>query len=289
MQNIYKTLTVLEIIQKTTEYFNQRNIFNARLNAEHLLSYVLGLNRVQLYLQFERILTIDEIEQYRLLVKRRGNHEPLQYIIGRTEFMSLPFNVSSDVFIPRPETEILVERVLDLKKQLSTQEISIWDIGTGSGCIAISIAKYWKDSKVIASDVSYPALECAKENAQINQISGQIEFIQHDILNNNLFMNRCDVIVSNPPYIQKEELETLDQEIRTYEPEISLTDYGDGTIFYQKILSLIEEGLDCKFIVLELSGTQSERIIHLTKKFNFTKINIHPDLNQISRVLEIKV
>jgi len=102
-------------------------------------------------------------------------------------------------------------------------------------------------------------------------------------------IDNCDIIVSNPPYIQKEELETLDQEIRTYEPENSLTDYGDGTVFYEKILSLTEEGLNCKFIFLELSGTQSERIINLTNRFSFTKINIYPDLNKINRVLEIKI
>ena len=289
MQNKNNKFTILEIIKKTTEYLSQKNIVNARLNAESLLSYILKINRVQLYLQFDRILTVNEIELCRELVKRRGEHEPLQYIIGETEFMSLPFRVSSDVFIPRPETEILVEKVLALKNQLPSKGITVWDIGTGSGCIAISIAKYWINCKVIASDISYQALKCAKENAQINQISGQIEFIQHDLLYHNLLMNKCDIIVSNPPYIQKKELATLDQEIRNYEPEIALTDYNDGTIFYQRILSFIEEGLDCKFILLELSGTQPERILNLTKRYKFNKINIYPDLNNISRVLAIEI
>jgi release factor glutamine methyltransferase len=289
MQNTDKKLTILEIIKKTTEYLSQRNINNARLNAEFLLSYLLKIDRVQLYLQFERMLTFNEIESYRQLVKRRGYHEPLQYIIGETEFMSLPFKISSSVFIPRPETEILVEKVLALKNQLPTGNTVLWDIGTGSGCIAISIGKFWMGSQVIASDISYPALSCAKENAQLNQVSGQIEFIQHDILHNHILIKECDIIVSNPPYIQKQEFVTLDQEVRNYEPEIALTDSGDGTIFYQRILSLLEEGLECKFILLELSGTQSERIINLTNRFHFNKITIYPDLNKISRVLEIEI
>ena len=289
MQNKDRKLTILEVIKKTTEYLNQKNIINARLNAESLLSHVLKINRVQLYLQFEKVLTINEIEQYRQLVKRRGEREPLQYITGETEFMSLPFRISSQVFIPRPETEILVERVLALKDQYQPEKVIIWDIGTGSGCIAISIAKYWMGCQIIASDISYPALQCAKENAQVNQLPGQIEFVQHDILHDQLFINKCDVIVSNPPYIKKEELLTLDREIYGWEPEIALTDYNDGTVFYQKIFSLIEGGLDCKHILLELSGTQPERIIDLAKRYVFNHIKVYPDLNKISRVLEIEI
>jgi release factor glutamine methyltransferase len=289
MHNKNRKFTILEIIKKTTEYLNQKNIVNARLNAESLLSYVLKISRVQLYLQFERVLTIDEIEDYRRLVKRRGEHEPLQYITGETEFMSLPFRISSQVFIPRPETEILVERVLAFKNQFQPEKVIIWDIGTGSGCIAVSIAKYWMDGQIIASDISYPALQCAKENARINKTADQIEFIQHDILHDHLFINKCDMIVSNPPYIQKEELVTLDREICGYEPEIALTDYSDGTVFYQKIFSLLEEGLDCKYILLELSGSQPERIIELTKRYSFNNVKIYPDLNGISRALEIEI
>ena len=135
-------LTILEILTKTTNFFKQKNIENPRLNAERLLSALLKIDRVQLYLQYDRLMSEHETKLFRNYVKRRGQYEPMQYIIGETEFMGLNFKVTSEVLIPRPETEVLIEKILSLRKSHSFRSPTIWDIGTGSGCIAVSVAHF---------------------------------------------------------------------------------------------------------------------------------------------------
>jgi len=259
------------------------------LNAERLLSHVLNIDRVNLYLQFERLLTNDETHLYRSLVKRRSENEPLQYIIGQTEFMGLPFNVNQHVLIPRPETELLVETVLDLKKELSQNQVNIWDIGTGSGCIGISLAHLWPDSRVIATDNSDSALEIAKTNAQLNEVEN-ISFKKHDILL-EIPANESDIniVVSNPPYISQIESESLAKEIADYEPISALTDFRDGLEFYRRILTLIDNVNGCKFVIIEMSGTQTDNILSLVKSYNYSNTEIINDLNQIPRILKISL
>ena len=221
------TWTVLNILKTTTGYFEKHLIENPRLNAERLLAYVLNLERLQLYLQFERILSESELRSYRSLVKQRAQHKPLQYIIGMTEFMGIAFKVTSDVFIPRPETEILIEKTLLLKDTFSHKNACIWDIGTGSGCIAVSLAYYWPNCKIIATDVSSQVLALAEENAKLNGVNDRILFIQHNILKDRPLKNKSvDIIISNPPYISKHELKKLDQEITKYEVQEGDTIFG---------------------------------------------------------------
>jgi release factor glutamine methyltransferase len=284
------TWTVLAILRTTTEYFKNQHIENPRLNAEKLLSFILNLERIQLYLQYERILTPIEIKKYRFLVQQRAKHTPLQYLIGMAEFMGLPFKVSPDVLIPRPETETLVERTLLLKEKFSQNEVCIWDIGTGSGNIAVSLAHYWQRSNIIATDISAPSLILAKENAQKNGTLNNISFMQHDILRDAPPINKkIDIIVSNPPYVSNTEFVKLDDEIREFEPKIALTDFEDGLVFYHKILSLIRKGVHCKFILLELSGTMTTEIRKIASQNNYDKVVIYNDLNNIPRVIEITV
>ena len=229
--------TILAILRTTTEYFKNKHIKNPRLNAEKLLSFILNLERIQLYLQYERILTPIEIKKYRLLVQQRAKHTPLQYLIGMTEFMGIPFKVSPDVLIPRPETEILVEKTLLLKDEFLQNDVCIWDIGTGSGNIAVSLAHFWQTSKIIATDISPLSLTIAKENAKKNGTLNNIRFMQHDILKDGPLKNKkIDIIVSNPPYVSNTEFAKLDAEIREFEPKIALTDFEDGLVFYHKIL-----------------------------------------------------
>ena len=208
-----QTWTILELLKVTTQFLSEKSIENPRLNAEHLLSHLLSLKRVDLYLQFERILTTAEVNQYRELIRRRAQYEPLQYIIGKTEFMGLCFEVSPDVLIPRPETELLVEEVLKLSVDL--QAPTILDIGTGSGCIAISLAQLWPGSRIIATDVSEAALHMARNNAGVNNVAERIRFLLHDILNETLPVDSFDIIVSNPPYIAADEMEGLEPEGET--------------------------------------------------------------------------
>jgi release factor glutamine methyltransferase len=289
MSTAQKILTILELINKTSSYFKQKNISNSRLNAEQLLARVLNIDRIQLYLQFDRLLSTEEMEKFRDYVRRRAGQEPLQYIIGGTEFMGLEFKLSPSVLVPRPETELLVERTLILKNEIETVNPKIWDIGTGSGCIAISIAHLWPECTLIASDISADALAQAKENASLNKVNKSIEFIKHNILSDPIDPGmQGDIIVSNPPYISKEEFENLDNEIRFFEPQIALTDNSDGLIFYKRIFSLLENSFKCKFALLELSGINTAQIIALTKKLQFYEVNIFNDLNNIPRVLQIK-
>ncbi len=289
MSTAQKFLTILELINKTSSYFKQKNISNPRLNAEQLLARVLNMDRVQLYLQFDRLLSTGETEKFRDYVRRRAGHEPLQYIIGSTEFMGLEFKLSPSVLVPRPETELLVEKTLLLKNEIEAINPKIWDIGTGSGCIAISIARFWPECALIASDISEDALAQAKENATLNEVSQSIEFIKHNILSDPIDpAMQGDIIVSNPPYISKDEFKNLDNEIRLFEPQIALTDNSDGLIFYKKIFSLLENSFKCKFILIELSGTNTEQITGLTKKLQFCEVDIFYDLNDIPRVLQIK-
>jgi release factor glutamine methyltransferase len=290
MSTTYSPLTILEILDKTSKFFKQKDIENPRLNAERLLAALLEMDRVQLYLQYDRMMSISETELYREYVRRRAGNEPLQYIIGETEFMGLNIKVSPAALIPRPETEILIEKVLLLKKSHQLINPRIWDIGTGSGCIAIALAHYWPECSVIASDVSKQSLDLAKTNASLNKVSEQIEFSVHDILKDPLdSFNPVDIIVSNPPYISLQEYNDLENEIRLFEPKIALTDNSAGLTFYEKIFSLIENGHICKFLLVELSGTHPEKIIELAEKYNFSEIQVFKDLNNISRILQLEI
>jgi release factor glutamine methyltransferase len=285
-----KPLTVLEALQKTKDYFKQKDIVNPRLNAERLLSRVLNVDRVQLYLDFERLLSGEEVQLYREFVRRRGEQEPLQYIIGETEFMGMNFKIRSGSLIPRPETEILVEKTLELKTHIDKDDPVIWDIGTGSGCIAIAIASLWKKSQIIASDVSGTSLELSQENARSNGVVDRIKFVKHNILEDPPGeLLEADLILSNPPYVSRVEFENLEKEIRSYEPRIALTDEEDGLGFYKKIFSLIENGARCKFILLEMSGTQTEEITRIAASLDLKEIRVFEDLNLIPRILRLQV
>lgn len=289
MSTTHTSLTILEIINKTTQFFKQKNIEDPRLNTERLLSALLNIDRVQLYLQYDRLMTRNETEMFRNFVRRRAENEPLQYIIGETEFMGLRFQVNPDVLIPRPETEILIEKILSLRESQSVMNPTVWDIGTGSGCIAVSLAHYWPECNIIASDVSEPSLGVAKENAILNRVEGNINFIQHDILKDPAeLIAQTDIIVSNPPYISLDEYENLGDEIRLFEPKMALTDNSEGLMFYERIFSLIEDGHRCKFILVELSGTQTEKIIQFAGQFKFAGVDVYTDLNDIARILQIK-
>ncbi|MEJ2544119.1 MAG: peptide chain release factor N(5)-glutamine methyltransferase [Calditrichaceae bacterium] len=303
-----KSWTLLDILNTTTEYFTEKNIDNPRLNAEELLGKVLGLKRVQLYVAFERPLTDEEVFKFRELVKRRIQHEPLQHIIGQTEFMGYPIKVNSDVLIPRPETEILVEEVLKLQTGMILKNPTILDIGTGSGCIAISLALEWKDSQLIAIDVSKSAIETAHQNCQLNGIfaqmarsnqiqnidfSNQLAILEQDILKpwSQSIKKQFDIIVFNPPYVTKDEMKTLQPEVRDYEPHVALTDFNDGLIFYRRIFDMLsrKHELESRYLFLEMSGSQPDKIITLAQEYRFKHIDIIPDLNKIDRVLKIEV
>lgn len=239
--------TIINLITWGTSYLSERYIDDARLNIELLLSHVLGLDRIHLYTNFDKPLTDEELAAFKSLLKRRLAHEPLQYIIGETEFMGLKFFVDRRVLIPRAETEVLVEQTLAeiRERRQGLDTIHILDIGTGSGCIAVSLASMIPTVQVTAIDVSADTIEVARVNAERNGVSDRISFVCFDILGDVSFSNRFHYIVSNPPYISDREYRLVSEEVRKFEPAAALTDGGDGLTFYralaERCVPLLEE------------------------------------------------
>ena len=281
--------TCLEILNQAVEKLRLAGIDKPRTNAELLLGAVLNKSKVDLYLDRDRILTSDEVEKFNQCIKERLSHRPVQYIIGTVEFFGLEFKVDQRVLIPRPDTETLVEMVIE---QLANKENPrIIDLGTGSGAIAISLAVNLKSPFVYATDVSKDALEVAKENAIKNKVEREIEFLCGDLfepLKNKNLEGQIDCVVSNPPYVSKEELETLPTEIRDYEPIVALESTEEGIFFHKKI---IENSLDFLkkggFLVLETAFGQAEKVADLIRQSkDFNSIKIGKDLGGIDRVVK---
>ncbi len=233
-----KIWTVLELITWSTAHLQEKQIDEARLTVELLLAHALKMKRIQLYMNFDKPLTAEELASYKVLLKRRLNREPVQYIIGETEFMGLPFIVDARVLIPRPETERLVEEAVRCCKVLAVGDgasLSLLDVGTGSGCIAVSCAKLIPGSAVFAMDTSAEALVVARLNAERNGV--QVSFIESDIFSPAPLAppRRFDAIISNPPYISSDVYATLQPEITQFEPRSAETDGGDGLSFYRRL------------------------------------------------------
>ncbi len=212
--------TVLSMLKWATDYFDENGIKNSRFSIEWLLSHVLEVKRLDLYLIFDRPLTNEDLSILKPLIKRRAVHEPLQYITGETDFLNSKIKVKPGVLIPRMETEQLVEMILTEHKNSDSN--IVLDIGTGSGCIPIAIKKEKPGWKVSATDISDTALEIAKSNARYNDVD--VSFFRDDVLKSEVFSKEVefDLIISNPPYILEEERETLDDEVKNYEPAEAL-------------------------------------------------------------------
>ncbi len=203
-------MNVLDVLQSTAAYFKKRGIENPRLNAEHLLSHTLGRTRMELYLEFERTLGEAELAPLRELVRRRGEGEPLQHLLGTVEFCGHTFLCDKRALVPRPETEQLVELLIaDLGPRIAHSRIV--DIGTGSGVIALSLAKEFPESEIFATDVSEDALAIARENSARLGLSGHVQFRKSDLLEN--LDERFDLIVANLPYIATQDRHTLSREV----------------------------------------------------------------------------
>jgi len=281
--------TCLEILNQAVEKLRLAGIDRPRTNAELLLGAVLGKSKVDLYLDKDRILTSYEIEKFNQFIKERISHKPVQYIIGTVEFFDLEFKVDERVLIPRPETETLVEAVIEQLKD--KEKPKIIDLGTGSGAIAISLAKNLKEAFVYATDVSRDALEVAKENAVRNKVENQIEFLWGDLfdpLRDKNLEGQIDCVVSNPPYVSRDEFETLPKEIKDYEPIVALASEGEGVFFHKKIIEnsvgfLKKRGL----LALEMALGQAEKVANLIHQSgDFSNTEIIKDLSGIDRVVK---
>lgn len=275
--------SVEELLLYGKQYLKQCNI-ETSIDAQVILMYVLNFSKIDLFLKNKVIVTTDEQNKYIELLKKRGKGVPTQYIVGKQEFMSLDFLVNEETLIPRADTEILVETILNVDKNIKY----ILDIGTGTGCIPISLLHYSKDMKALAIDINLRALELAEHNACINNVEDRITFIQSDLFSNlpDKFINKFDAIVSNPPYIPTEDIESLMKEVKDYEPYIALNGGIDGLDFYRKITIQSQKYLKSGgFIFYEIGYNQAKDVSCILENSGFTNIHVIKDLSGLDRVI----
>ena len=268
-------LNVLEIIKRSAEFLAGKGVESARLNAELLIGHALGLKRMQLYLQFERPLTEPELEKIRPLVRRRGQREPLQHILGETEFHGLRLKTDRRALIPRPETELLIELIIARRSEPPRR---ILDLGTGSGAIALALARHYAGAEVVATDASVEALTQARENAVLNGLDGRVRWLESDWFA-ALAGETFDLIVSNPPYLSEAEVATAAPEVRDHEPRSALTPGGDGLAALAAILAsagahLVTGGL----LALETGIAQHAALLAAAAQQGFVGAESLPDL-----------
>ena len=264
-----ETWTIKKLLDWTTEYFKKFEIEWPHLEAEILLSHSLNIPRIQLYVQFERVLNKEELAEYKKLILRRSKREPIAYITGKQPFMSLDFEVNPSVLVPRPETEKLVETAMETGKQIKDPVIA--DLGTGSGVIAVSLAKYLPEAKVFATDSSEDAIKIAKSNAVKHGVQDRCEFLV-----GNLFeplKDKFDIIVSNPPYIKSADIDSLQPEVSKYEPRQALDGGEDGLKYYRLIFQEVDKHLKPGgYLTLEIGFDQAKQVMDLAEKFKNKKL-----------------
>ncbi len=256
--------------------------------SELLFTELLDCDRLSLYFNRNVKLNKDKASVISSTLKRRLSGEPIQYILGKTEFMGLEFKLTPDVFIPRPETEILVEKTMNIVHSKEFIVHSILDIGTGSGCIAISLAKFLPNTKITAIDISENAINIAKQNALLNNV--KINFLASNLFSNyELRTTNYELIISNPPYIPSDEINNLQPEVK-YEPRIALDGGKDGLDFYRKIIAGAKDYLtEGGFLITEMGFNQKEKIENIFQKAKiFQIIEIIKDYNNIDRVMVVR-
>lgn len=273
----------INLLSKSIQYLKKYNVENARLDAEYIFAYVLGIKRISLMLNFDEEISEENKNLIRQYIVRRGKYrEPLQYIVKEWEFYGYPIKVDGRVLIPRQDTEILVEQCIYLMKEKENPKIL--DIGTGSGAISIALAKELPESEVLGLDVSDDALKMAVINRELNNVSN-LKFLKSDVFQHVREKN-YDLIVSNPPYIPVEEYNELMPEVKKYEPRMALTDGGDGYYFYKKIseesVNYLKNG---GYLAFEVGYNQGETVSQLMEKNGFQIVGRVADYGGIERVI----
>jgi release factor glutamine methyltransferase len=279
-------VTVLEAIRKATEFLERKGVESPRLQAELLLAHVLKLPRMKLYLNFERRLNEQEQDAYREGCRRRGTREPLQHIVGTVSFCGLEIRCTSSALIPRPETEILAQFAWEFLEQFPAAEPVTFDLGTGTGCIPIAIASRCSRARIVTADISAEALALAQENAKQCGVADRIEFIQGNGFAGLTGDRRFHLIVSNPPYIPSAELETLEPEVRDFDPRLALDGGADGLDFYRRLaLEAAQHLHPGGQLMVEFGDGQADPLRRIFTGQNWTVEAVRPDDSQRDRFL----
>ena len=278
--------TIMKILNWTKQYFEAKGVENPRLDAEVLLCAVLKCQRITLYVDFERPLSEEELATYREYVRRRGNFEPLAYILGERAFMRNTFKVNKATLVPRPETELLVESLVRIAPLLKREgNVKILDIGTGSGAIIVSLLDYLPNAKGVGVDISVDALIVAKENSEKIGVTGRIGFVRSDVFSKLPLEKKFDIIVSNPPYIPAGDIAGLDKDVQQ-EPRGALDGGADGLDFYRRITAeamdhMAEEGV----LAFEIGIGQAAAVQQLCLDAGFVKTAVRKDYAGIERMV----
>ncbi|NLY51836.1 MAG: peptide chain release factor N(5)-glutamine methyltransferase [Firmicutes bacterium] len=293
MSKVSKPPLILELITIASQYLAGKGIDSARLDAEILLGHVLNMERIDLYVRFDQPLEKAEVDAYRVAIARRARRMPVAYITGSKEFYSLEFKVDSHVLIPRPETELLVEVVLNWLAERPETKCKVVELGTGSGAIAVSLAHTLtrdagKAPRIYATDISGPALEVAKENVNRWEMGDIVELFEGDLYSAlpSGLESEIDVIVSNPPYIPTNELKGLAPEIVRYEPVGALDGGPDGLALYPRIFAegrkfLRQGGL----VAVEIGHGQGQAVMSIARDLGYTELELHRDYGDRERVV----
>jgi release factor glutamine methyltransferase len=289
--------TIATVLNRASARLAAAGIANDVLDAQALLAHTLGKDRTYLIINFNETLSPERLQAFDALIARRCAGEPLQYITGHQEFFGLAFEVTPAVLIPRPETELIIEKTIRLAQQhLETQpdwQPVIIDVGTGSGCIAVTLARelgqMCQDVSVIATDISADALALAKHNALRHALTGRIEFRQGDLLSEFPPEPLANFIISNPPYIAAQDMPTLQREVRDHEPHIALTDFADGLEFYRRLFAQSPSRLCAGgWLICEMGYGQSEKILSLVDRKIWNEPHLLEDLQAIARILALQ-
>jgi release factor glutamine methyltransferase len=270
-------VTLGQVLRGATEYLAGRGIDTARVDAELLLARALGLARIELYTQHDRPVTEAERTAARELVQRRGRREPLAYVLGDWDFRRLTLKTDGRALVPRPETEIVVERCLALLEGIEAPRIA--DVGTGTGAIALALKQERPDADVVATDISAAALALAHENAEANELD--VRFVQGDLLSG--VDGPLDLVVSNPPYVGAEELDALEPEVRDWEPRGALVDEGQTARLGRDARSALEG-----WLVLEVHEERATSMFDELTRLGYQRVSIGLDLAGKERVLEAR-
>jgi release factor glutamine methyltransferase len=285
--------TIAEALKEASERLRAESVPNDLLDAQTLLAEAGGFDRTYLIINFNQQAPEDLLSKFRAMVNRRAAGEPLQYITGHQEFFGLDFEVTPDVLIPRPETELIVEETIRIVQQEwrrdSVARPVIVDVGAGSGAIAVALARELGDARVVASDISEAALRVARRNAARHGLGARIGFVVSDLLDAFAVEGFADFILSNPPYVSEEEMPSLQREVRDWEPRLALTDSKDGLSFYHRLL----EGAPSRLkpgghLICEMGYMQSERISTMVNHQVWGAWRLLDDLQGIPRTIVLR-